>query len=183
MFEIAIDKGIFRDRVSLDIVEKFFSERGTNLQSYKLHNDVTIEPFACARYEFPDIKIVEDLIKEIKNKNTYAKPNIFINTCGEWQPMVDNDKKSDPTIVQNITAGSVGNIAGHDITISNQYLEPKNYLNILERAIQEDPKFSAASKEEKESFLSKIKTIKNDPWVVSLGSKAIIECGKKLLGL
>ncbi len=97
--------------------------------------------------------------------------------------MVNEDKKSEQTVVQNITAGSVGNIAGHDITISNQYLEPQNYLNILERVIQEDPKFSAVSKEDKESFLSKIKAIKNDPWVVSLGSKAIIEGGKKLLGL
>jgi hypothetical protein len=183
MVEIAIDKGIFRDRVSMGIVEKFFSERDTNLQSYKLRDDVTIGPFACARYNFADIKIVKELIKEIKVKNTYAKPNIFINACGEWQPMVNEYKKSEQIVVQNITAGSVGNIAGHDITISNQYLEPQNYLNILERAIQEDPKFSAASKEDKESFLSKIKAIKNDPWVVSLGSKAIIEGGKKLLGL
>lgn len=183
MVEIAIDKGIFRDPVSMGVVEKFFSERGTNLQCYKLRNDVAIDPFACARYDFPDIKIVEDLIKEIKDKNTYAKPNIFINTCGAWQSMVNKDKKSELNVVQNITAGSVGNIAGHDITISNQYLEPQNYLNILERAIQEDPKFSSASKEDKESFLSKIKAIKNDPWVVSLGSKAIIEGGKKLLGL
>jgi hypothetical protein len=183
MVEIAIDKGIFRDSVSMDVVANFFSERGTNLQSYKLPDDVVINPFACARYDFPDIKIVEDLIKKLQNRNPYAKPNIFISTYGEWQPMVQEDKKSVPNVVQNITAESIGQIAGHDLTINNQYLEPQKYLSILEQAIQEDPKFLAASTEDKESLLSKIKAIKNNPWIVSLGTEAIIEGGKKFFGL
>jgi hypothetical protein len=85
--------------------------------------------------------------------------------------------------VQNITAQRVGQIAGHDITVNNQYLDPQIYLSILEQAIQSDPKFSAVSEGEKDSLLSKIKALKNNPWITSIGSDAIIEFGKKFVGI
>jgi len=60
MVEIAIDKGIFRDPASSGIVENFFSERGIDLQSYRLPNDIYINSGTYPMYNFPDIKIAED---------------------------------------------------------------------------------------------------------------------------
>jgi hypothetical protein len=97
--------------------------------------------------------------------------------------MIKEEKKSEPLVLQNITAENVGQIAGHDVTINAQYLEPQNYLNMLEQAIQNNPKFSSALPAERESLLSKIKDLKNDAWVSAIGSGLIVEAGKKVLGL
>jgi len=139
---------------------------------------------ACYLYEIPDLNrdTIKDLIKELQAEKPYAEPQIFISSYGVWK-MVKEDETKEPSVVQHITAGTVGQIAGHDITISSQYLEPKNYLNILEQAIQNDPKFSAASDEDKASFLSKFKALKNDPWVSGIGTTVLIEIGKKMFGL
>ena len=180
MFEVAIDKGIFRD--SGDIVHKFFSERGINLQEFRTPRDAGIDyerrGYACATYMISNIEIMRDLVKALRANNPYSKPKIFVQACGEWQ-MIDEEKAS----VQNITVhGPVNQLAGRDINIE-QYMDPKIYLNILEEAIQNDANFSAATKAEKESILSKIKALKDDPWISQIGAAAIVECGKRLLGL
>jgi hypothetical protein len=180
MYRIAIDNGIFRD--SWDVVSDFFKEKGINLESFRRPDDASVDGYACATYNIQDVKMIGELIERLKERNPYAKPKIFIMACGEWQPMTRDDEQSKPVVVQNISAGQIGQIAGHDVTINNQYLIPKNYLEILERAIQDDPKFSVAPESEKKTFLSKIAALKNDPWLAAIGPGIILQTVSKIFG-
>jgi hypothetical protein len=87
------------------------------------------------------------------------------------------------SVVENITADSIDQIATHGTqTINQQYLIPENYFKILENALQEDSRLSTTSKKEKDSLLSKIKDLKNDPLISGISSGVIIEIGKKIMG-
>ena len=88
----------------------------------------------------------------------------------------DEDKKGSQ---QNIIVhGDVGQIAGRDFNIN--YFQPNFYLNILERAIQEAEHIP---EEDKKSIGAKIKDLKDNQWIVGIGSSAIFEIGKKMIGL
>ncbi len=80
------------------------------------------------------------------------------------------------TTIHQIFKGKVGNVAGRDITINN--ITANIYLHALEIAIE---KSEDIPDNQKKDLVQKIRDIKDNPIIVSLGTTAITEAIKQLL--
>ena len=128
-----------------------------------------------------DFKFNIDYLKEkefVSIKPNAIKKDIFYLITANGMDIVTSESvhnKSETTIHQ-VFKGEVGNVAGRDFTINN--ITANIYLNALEIAIE---KSEDISEPDKKDLIQKIRELKDNPLVVSLGTAAITEVLKQIL--
>lgn len=91
--------------------------------------------------------------------------------------MEDPDELIVPTVVQQTIYGNVGKLAGRDINEWN--LSAVVLLDMLTKAVDESADIPA---DEKQTLLEKLRELRDNPWVVNIGTGAILATLKTLFG-
>ena len=121
---------------------------------------------------FDEPRIATKVIPETSSSAEILSWNVEIVAKSEWEEM---QAEKQPKISQFVI-GNVGKLAGRDIVETN--ITAVSLIEGLEKAVANASNIPA---QEKTGILEKLRDLKDNPYLVSIGSGAILEILKSLI--